>query len=370
MADYDNEDNMSSMSLGDHLEELRSRLILAISGLFIGLVICMCFGSYLIDLLLIPYNNAMETIKEEDKTVFFDPSDRYVINLVPYENGMKIFNDDDSQEFLETTSLYMVNLTPHANNAGDPNSNANPGPLGTSGGLTLNLTPYDKDMEIPEKSEELDSTDSTGFSDGFFAYLTPYEGKERTKLTTINPSEGFMVYIKTSLIFGLLLTSPWVFWQIWAFVASGLYKKEKKFAYSVAPASAILFIAGSIFFITTIAPITMKFFISFDAFLGFTSQFRPLDYINMILMLTMVFGLAFQMPIVIVFAESMGLVSIEMLTKNRKFVILGIVIFAAMITPPEPISQLGLAIPLYFLYEVSIIACRLKKKRKEKEIEI
>jgi len=167
------------------------------------------------------------------------------------------------------------------------------------------------------------------------------------------------------LIFGIILTSPWVIWQIWAFVATGLYSKEKKFAYSVAPASAILFIAGSIFFMTTIAPITMKFFIKFDEFLGFTSQFRPSDYINMILMLTLVFGVAFQMPIVIVFAENMGLVSIETLTRNRKFVILGIVVIAAMITPPEPISQLGLAIPLYLLYEISIMACRFKKKRKE-----
>lgn len=367
MADNEKDEQMTSMSLGDHLEELRTRLILAISGLFVGLVVCMCFGSFLIDLLLIPYNNAIETIKEEEKTVSFDPSDRYVINLVPYENGMELLKDDKSQEFLETSSLYMVNLTPHEHGLKDPNTNAKPEPAGTSRGLTLNLTPYDKDMDIPEKSGDLESSP---LSDGFFAYLTPYEAKESTKLTTINPSEGFMVYIKTSLIFGLLLTSPWLFWQIWAFVASGLYKKERKFAYSVAPASAILFITGSIFFIITIAPITMKFFISFDAFLGFTSQFRPLDYINMILTLTMVFGLAFQMPIVIVFAERMGLVSIEVLTKNRKFVILGIIIVAAMITPPEPISQLGLAIPLYLLYEISILACKFIRRKKKKEIEI
>jgi sec-independent protein translocase protein TatC len=364
MADYDNEDNMSSMSLGDHLEELRSRLILAISGLFIGLVICMFFGSFLIDMLLIPYNNAIDTLKKEDKTVFFDPSDRYVINLVPYENGMEILKDDESQDFLETTSLYMVNLPPHANNAGDPNSDSKPA---KTGGLTLNITPFDKDTDLPEIDETKDPNGSSG---GFFAYLTPYEGKESKKLTTISPSEGFMVYLKTSLIFGILLTSPWVFWQVWAFVASGLYKKEKKFAHAVAPASAILFIAGSIFFITTIAPLTMKFFISFDAFLGFTSQFRPLDYINMILMLTMVFGLAFQMPIVIVFAERMGLVTIEMLTKNRKFVILGLIVLSAMITPPDVISQVGLAGPLYFLFEVSILACRFMRRRKAKEIEI
>jgi sec-independent protein translocase protein TatC len=172
------------------------------------------------------------------------------------------------------------------------------------------------------------------------------------------------------LIFGLLLTSPWVFWQIWAFVASGLYKKEKKFAHAVAPASAILFISGSIFFMWVIAPLTMKFFVRFDAFLGFASQFRPADYVNMILMLTMVFGVAFQMPIIVVFAEHMGLVTIDMLTKNRKFVVLGLVVLSAMLTPPDVVSQIGLAGPLYFLYEISILACRFLKKRKEREKEI
>lgn len=271
------EEHMASMSLGDHLEELRTRLILAIVGLFVGLVVCMCFGKFLIGLLLIPYDNAMIKISE-------------TVNVTVSGEGALI----------------------------DPNS-------------------------------------------------AVAEIKQSLSLTSIHPAEGFMVFIKTSLIFGLLLTSPWVFWQIWAFVASGLYKKEKKFAYAVAPASAVLFISGSIFFIIVIAPLTMIFFVKFNDYLGFASQFRPQDYINMILALTLIFGVAFQMPIVVVFAERMGLVTIKMLTKNRKFVILGLVILSAMITPPDLISQVGLAGPLYLLYEISIMACRFIRRRKEKE---
>lgn len=357
MTDYDQEEeHMTSMSLGDHLEELRTRLILAILGLSVGLVICMCFGSFLIDLLLIPYDKAMEKIKEETEITSFEPSERYVINLVPYENAMKILGEKKSSESVDTSDIYMVNLT----------SGKKTG-KGTVAPLSLDITPYDKDMDIPKTDEKLKST---GVSKGFFAYLTPYGVEKGKKLTTINPSEGFLVYLKTSLIFGLLLTSPWVFWQIWAFVASGLYKKEKKFAHIVAPASAILFTAGSIFFMITIAPLTMKFFMMFDQFLGFASQFRPSEYINMILMLTLVFGVAFQMPIVVVFAEHVELVTIEMLTKNRKFVVLGLVVLSAMITPPDVVSQIGLAGPLYLLYEISILACRFRRKRKEQAIEI
>jgi sec-independent protein translocase protein TatC len=360
MTDYDKEEeHMNSMSLGDHLEELRSRLILAISGLFIGLVICMCFGSYLIDLLLIPYDKAMKKIQESKRKVAFEPSERFVINLVPYQSAMEILSVKKQRESIDTSNIYMVNIPSGENTAPETKKNATP--------VSVDIIQYNTDMDLPEKEEELETS---GDSKTFFAYLTPYGHYKGKKLTTINPSEGFMVYLKTSLIFGLLLTSPWVFWQIWAFVASGLYKKEKKFAHIVAPASALLFVVGSIFFMTTIAPLTMKFFMMFDAFLGFTSQFRPSDYINMILMLTLVFGVAFQMPIVVVFAERMGLVTIEMLTKNRKFVVLGLVILSAMITPPDVVSQIGLAGPLYLLYEISILTCKFMRKRKQKAIEI
>ena len=241
------------MSLGEHLEELRMRLILAIAGIFCGMVVCMCFGKYLVTLLRLPYDRTM-------------------------------------------ASLELSN-----------------------------------------------------------------------KLVAIHPAEGFLVYIKTSLIFGLLLTCPWVFWQIWAFVASGLYKKEKKFAYSVAPVSAALFICGGIFFMTKVAPLTMAFFVKFNKYLlDVQSMFTLANYINLVLVLTLVFGLAFQMPIIVVFAERMGLVTIEILTKNRKFVILALVIISAIVTPPDIISQIALAGPLYVLYEGSIIFCRITAGRRKK----
>lgn len=349
MADNKKKENMASMSLGDHLEELRTRLILAISGLFVGLVVCMFFGSFLIDLLLIPYDNAILSIKKDEKPVSFDPSERYVINLVPYENAMVMLKNDDKSESFGALDLFTFNLTPYEK-----------------------VADTDKSKDSPKKksTKAIDKQSPDRPSGDFIAYLTPYQAEKSKKLTTISPSEGFMVYLKTSMIFGLLLSSPWVFWQIWAFVASGLYMKEKKFAHAVAPASAILFVSGSIFFMTIIAPLTMKFFMGFDSFLGFTSQFRPLDYINMILMLTMVFGLAFQMPILIVFAERMGLVTTEMLTKNRKFVVLGLVVASALMTPPDVVSQIGLAMPLYLLYEISIMTCKIIKKRKEKAVEI
>lgn len=187
-------------------------------------------------------------------------------------------------------------------------------------------------------------------------------------LQTIQPAEGFIVYIKVCLVFGLLITSPWVFWQIWSFVSSGLYRRERKFVYAVAPISALLFITGAVFFLVIIAPLAMGFFIKFNEQLSLASNWTFQSYINMVLALTLVFGAAFQMPIAIVFAQMMGLVSIQALGRARKFVILGLVIAAAMATPPDPISQLALAVPLYVLFEGSILICRFLQWRKTKSL--
>ncbi len=244
-------EHLVSMSLGDHLEELRSRLILIIIGLVVGLIICLFFGKYLIAILTTPFNKAI--------------------------------------------------------------------------GATADVI----------------------------------------GLQTIRPAEGFLMYMKICFFFGLLVTSPWVFWQIWAFISSGLYRREKKFVSKAAPASAVLFVAGAIFFLTSIAPLAMKFFIKFNKHLSLASNWTFQYYINMVLILTLVFGLAFQMPIAIIFAERMGLVTIQMLTRGRKYIILGLVFIAAVATPPDFISQIGLAIPLYVLFEGSIILCRIMRKRKE-----
>lgn len=248
----DPHENLKTMSLGDHLEELRSRLILTTLGVFAGLILCLFFGKFFIGLLATPFEKAT--------------------------------NSTDVLRHLQT----------------------------------------------------------------------------------IQPAEGFLMYIKVCLVFGLLITSPWVFWQIWAFVSSGLYRHERKFVYAAAPISALLFVAGSIFFLVIIAPTAMGFFISVNEWLSLASNWTFQSYINLILTLTLVFGVAFQMPIAIVFAQMMGLVSIDSLAKARRFVILGLFFVAAMATPPDVVSQIALAVPLYALFEGSILICRFRQWRKSK----
>jgi len=292
-----NDDNskLKNMSLGDHLEELRIRMILALAGVVLGLIVCLFFGKYLIAFLERPYNQAMG----------------------------------------------ITQLQPMA----DPGQNLNDSADNTK----------QKSANHIETEKQTDDTASDA---------SPNNLRPRIGLQTKKPAEGFITYLKICLVFGLLLTSPWVFWQVWSFVSSGLYRHEQKFIHVVSPISALLFVIGALFFLFMVAPLAMTFFMKFNKALNLASFWMFEDYINMILMLMLVFGLAFQMPIAIVFAERMGLVSIETLVNGRKYVIVALTVIAAMATPPDVISQISLFIPMYALFESGIVACRLLRRKK------
>lgn len=204
------------------------------------------------------------------------------------------------------------------------------------------------------------------------AVLSPYEMAMKDmdlelQLLAIEVAEPFVIYLKASLVLGVLISSPWLFYQIWSFVSAGLYSHEKKYVNVVAPISATLFLIGVFFFLMLIAPWAFKFFIRFNPGIDYVNYQPSLTKsTNFVLLLSLIFGVAFQSPIAIVFSERMGLVSVDTLKNVRKFVFLGCFVVAAIATPPDPVSQVSLAIPLYVLYEGSIIVCQVWKKRRSK----
>ena len=187
-------------------------------------------------------------------------------------------------------------------------------------------------------------------------------------LQTLAPADGIISYIKIALISGLILSSPWVFYQIWMFVAAGLYPNEKRYVHLAAPFSAALFVIGALFFIIVVAPLTLGFLVKFNQkVLGVSSNFTFANYISFVTMLMLVFGIAFQTPIAIFFLNRTGLVSIQGLQKSRKFVFLGVFVAAAMATPPDIISQITLGIPLYLLFELGILLSWFAERKKRSQ---
>lgn len=321
------ETDLKKMSLGDHLEELRARLILMLLGIVVGLIVGLTVGKDLINLLEAPYDRAMRSVQQKTAESETEPEPRALLtNLVriqiPEQSAEIIQSLKPGDHFLAYIDYYRD----------DPNNPA-----------------FAVLKERSGKTGE-EASSAAGRVKG---------------LQTITPAEGFLIYMKVSLVFGIVLTSPWLFWQIWAFVSAGLYRHERKFVNMVAPISGLLFIIGSIFFLLVIAPFVMNFFMAFNSGLRVESNWTLQNYMSMVLNLTLVFGLMFQSPIAIVFAERMGLVSVQALASSRKYVFLGCFVLSAIMTPPDPVSQISLALPLYVLYESSIIVCRLWKRKRE-----
>ena len=155
-------------------------------------------------------------------------------------------------------------------------------------------------------------------------------------------------------------------------MAAGLYSKERRYVHIAVPFSTALFICGALFFLLFVAPLAMKFLVKFNrSFLGVNSYFTFQNYISFVTMLMLVFGAGFQTPIAIFILVKTRLVSVAALRKARKFVLLGMFFIAAVVTPPDVISQVTLAIPLYILYELGILlgylSLRKEKKAEEKE---
>jgi len=192
------------------------------------------------------------------------------------------------------------------------------------------------------------------------------EGKELAFRTLTEP---FMLYIKVSFLAALFAVSPYVFYQLWKFIAPGLYQKEKKYVVPFVLFSSIFFIGGAAFAYYIAYPFTCKFFLQ----LG--SEFEPMitvnDFFSLTVKMLLGIGLVFEMPTLIFFLSKMGLVTSRWMVRKFKYAVLVIFIIAAVITPsPDMITQCILAVPMLFLYSVGIVVAfffgKERKERKEK----
>lgn len=173
----------------------------------------------------------------------------------------------------------------------------------------------------------------------------------------------FMAPLKLSLFIALFLAMPYVLYQAWAFVAPGLYKHEKHFAIPLVVSSIVLFYAGASFAHFIVFPL-MFTFLTTTAPVGVQVMTDMANYLDFVLLLYFAFGIAFEIPVATVLLAATGMVRVETMTKNRGYVLLGIFVVAAFLTPPDAISQSFMAVPMYLLYEIGIIGSRLLLKKR------
>ncbi|MBN4076969.1 twin-arginine translocase subunit TatC [Mariprofundus ferrooxydans] len=183
-----------------------------------------------------------------------------------------------------------------------------------------------------------------------------------TPLVFLNAPDVFFTYLKIALVLSLFVTAPITLYQVWAFIAPGLYKHERKAFLGYFMASLCLLLVGAAFSFYIVFPLIFEFFLSFA-----TDQIQAMpaikEYLTLVLKLLFAFGLSFQIPIVIMLLVRMGLANTESLVAKRRYVIVWVFIFAAVLTPPDLISQALLAVPMLCLYEIGLLLSRYKYEK-------
>jgi sec-independent protein translocase protein TatC len=202
-----------------------------------------------------------------------------------------------------------------------------------------------------------------GFAERLFQFVArPVRAvlPEGSSLVFINATEPFFTYLKIAAFAGLLLALPVILWQAWAFVAPGLYGHEKRLALPFVLASCACFGIGTWFGFLYVFPLIFRFLIGFGTGTGDIDAMLSMgEYLALSCKLLLAFGLIFELPIVIFFLARLGIVDHHWLAKNRKYALLLAFVVGAVLTPPDVISQLSLALPFLLLYEVGIVVARL-----------
>lgn len=214
---------------------------------------------------------------------------------------------------------------------------------------------------------------SFNFSDDIVGVLVETAIDIGYQMVYIAPGELFTQYIKISVITGLVVSSPVIFFQIWMFVRPALKSNEKSVVFLTLLAGLLCFVIGALFAYFIVVPITLTFFRNVDNFTMVQPTITIQNYITFVITTLLTFGIVFEMPVVTVLLSELGLLKPEWLTGSRKMVIVVVFVIAAIITPPDVISQTLVAFPMLLLFEVSIALSKMigkRKKRRTKEEEL
>ena len=339
----------STMTFGEHLEELRKTLILALGGLMLGFCIGLMFAPKVVDAIKLPLKKALEQFYidkalHELEMTYEDLDDDITTDITNFVQQKQFVPDeiyielaeltrlsrqfDQQEQFPEDSNVNLLNNTPSENDT-LPNS---PGPH----------SPGNDRLPAPSAS---------------MVHTRIWRPLDAT-ITTLNAQEAFMIYLKAGLVAGIVLSSPWMFWHIWTFVAAGLYGHEKRYVYIFLPFSLALFLSGvALAYFFVFEPV-LNFLLSFNRTMDIEAEPRISEWLSFVLFLPLGFGISFQLPLVMLFLERIGVFTIESYLTRWRIAILVIFTTAMFLTPADPMSMLLMAVPLTLLYFGGVLLCK------------
>ena len=239
--------------------------------------------------------------------------------------------------------------------------------------MDLLIQPYEEAVLSIENEQKLDAIASVeSFLKGMFYDNEPsvqadasiVEIPSHRRLQALRPMTYFFISIQVALLGGLLIALPIIFLQIWKFIAPGLLKNERSLIIPIVSSSVFCFTLGGAIAYFLVLPMGLRFFLALEP-PDMTSQWAADEYVGFVIRLLFGFGLVFEMPVITLLLAKAGLITSKLMRQYRRYAIIGIFVVAAFITPPDPVSQLMMAMPLLFLYEISIWVCKVVGKKKK-----
>lgn len=331
----------STMTFGEHLEELRSCLFKSLVGLMIGFAVGLCFGGYVVAFIQIPLNKALTAYYRAQAAE--DVQER----LDELRDAGYPLPDDPEQvekfitQVIEERNLILEEVYINPRQLLGQLKKADPERFG----------------DLPDVKTDSDELFDPDVLVPIFIWRK-LDDDSRVRTQGLATQEAFVIYIKASLLVGVLLSSPWIFYQIWAFVAAGLYGHERRFVHTFLPFSLLLFLAGAALAFFFVFEPVLKFLFSFNQWLGIDPAPRISEWLGFVLMLPLGFGVSFQLPLVMLFLERIGVFDVEAYVSKWRIAILVIFTLAMLLTPADPTSMLLMAVPLTFLYAGGILLCK------------
>lgn len=336
----------STMTFGEHLEVLRSHLWKAIVGLVIGCSAAFFFSNYIILAVQQPVVRVMQE---------------------KFGGGQAVVNDVqravEDRSFWESAKSWLrakFERTPTEEPAA-PEPADTPDPAlqiqfdVREIARKLHETAPDSYPEVPEGAQP--AFVAVSLADTPFGRLIHDMRQESLIPRTDSPDEAFMIYLKVSLVVGFVIASPWIFYQLWLFVAAGLYPHERKYVYMYLPFSIGLFLVGALFCFFIVIPQVLGFLFEFNKWLNLRPEIKISEWITFALVVSLMFGLSFQLPLVMVLLTKISIVDVRVYKEKRRWAILIIAILSMVLTPSDPVSMLLMMGPLIALYELGILLC-------------
>jgi len=350
----------SSMSFGDHLEELRFYLIRALLGVILVSIFTLIFGNYLVAIVRAPIDRALIRQGLAKYRVDDIGTDTFIERISKWSNSLSGMAEEEIEE---------------ENTLESEGPDAVPDEGARLEGRQIDIQIPQRDLvnalhqAAPDKFERMDAP-ADADADGKEAAVTlrisapefsifRENVKRANRPVTLNVQEAFLTYVKVALVSGVVFSSPWIFYNAWMFVAVGLYPHERKFVYVYGTMSLVLFLVGAVFCFYIVFPFILEFLLSFNSWLDVQPQIRLSEWVTFAVFLPLMFGVSFQLPLVMVFLNRLNVFSETVYREQRRMAMLVIAFVSMILTPSDPASMMLMMIPLVFLYELGIMLCRI-----------